>query len=116
MAAIVVSTIPDDYDCVVATWSALGNADTGNSAKLLRWARKFIHVTGTFGGATVTVQVSNDNTNWLGATSDGTTALTFTAAGIKQIFEEAAYFRVITAGGAGTSLTAIMVGAPRRGM
>ena len=109
MATVVATMSIDSYNEVSVSW-ALGNADTGLGADVLRWANKWVQAVGTFGGATITIQGSMDNTNWVTATTDGTTACTFVATGVKKVWEGFRYIRATSAGGAGTAATAILVG------
>jgi len=92
------------------TWT-LGNADTGASALMRRWADRTVHVLGTFAGATITIQGSNDNTNWLTLNDSLGSPLTFTATGMKLILENPIWVRAISSGGAGTAATVIIAGA-----
>lgn len=110
MATIPGTKILDGNKMYTATW-ALGNADTGLAADLHRWADRTVHVVGTFGGATVTIQGSNDNTNWLTLNDSSGAALAFTATGMKVILENPIYVRAISAGGGGTAVTVIVAGA-----
>lgn len=110
MATIVGSQIVTSDHQFTASW-ALGNADTGVATDMHRWADRTVHVVGTFGGATVTIQGSNDNVNWLTLNDNAGAALTFTVTGMKLILENPLYVRAITSGGAGTALTVIIAGA-----
>lgn len=110
MATVSGSTVIDNDHQVAVTWS-LGNADTGVPSAISRWADRTVHVTGTFGGATVTMQGSNDNTNWATLNDTSGSALTFTATGMKLIGENPIYIRAITAGGAGTAVVVVVRGA-----
>lgn len=109
MANVVGNLDIDSYNQLTLTW-VLGNADNGNAGLCLRWADKWVQALGTFGGATITIQVSNDGATWVGATTDGTTALTFVGAGYKRVWENSKFVRAISSGGAGTSVTVILVG------
>ena len=70
-----------------------------------------VQVTGTFGaGGSISVQGSNDGTNYAILKNAQGTAATFTAAGIQQIVELPRYMRpLVTAGDGTTSLTATLV-------
>jgi hypothetical protein len=67
-------------------------------------------VTGTFGAATVTLQGSNDGTNWhpLTRKGAGTNNLAFTSANLQNAWENPAYIRAISSGGTGTAVNAIV--------
>ena len=49
---------------VLATWAAMATGDVGAGVPIAYAADLTGQVTGTFGGATITWQGSNDNTNW----------------------------------------------------
>lgn len=64
---------------------------------------------GGFNGATVTIQGSNDGTNWQTLTNPLGTAITFTAAGLQQVSEITRYIRPsLSVATAGTTLTCIL--------
>lgn len=92
----------------VFTWTPLTttNAD-GNSLTAEQYADKSVQVTGTPGvGGSVSLQGSNDGTNWATLTDPQGNALTFTAVGIKMVAEATRYIRpLVTAGDGTTSLT-----------
>lgn len=54
---------------------------------------------GTFGGATVTVEISLDDTNWFPVAS-----ISFTSAGAVNMEARAVYVRGVVAGGTGESI------------
>lgn len=110
MATVSGSTVIDNDHQVAVTW-ALGNADTGVASNIKRWADRTVHVTGTFGGATVTIQGSNDNVTFATLNDNTGAALTFTAAGLKVILENPTYIRAVTSGGAGTAVVVVIAGA-----
>lgn len=110
MATPVGSTVYNGNKMVSVTW-ALGNADTGVATSINRWADRTVHVLGTFGGATVTVEGSNDGVNFLTLSDTTGAALMFTAAGMKVILENPIYIRAKTAGGTGSAVTVIVAGA-----
>lgn len=89
-------------------WETMGNADTGTAISLPGAVDRCVHMTGTVGGATVTVQGSNDllaPTNWATLHDASSTALALTAVGvIEQILENPLHIRVITSGGTGTDV------------
>lgn len=90
------------------TWGPLANGDSGAADTSGRLSDKSVQITGTFGaGGSVTLQGSNDGTNWATLTkADGTTAATFTSAGMAQILENPEFIRpTVTAGDGTTALT-----------
>jgi len=97
------------YDVYLATWTAIGNADTGTSVAMSSAADRSVQIEGTFGGATITVQGSNDGTNWQTLTDPQGNAISTTAAKLEQIEELTRYVRVISSGGTGTNVNVNMV-------
>lgn len=68
-----------------------------------------IQVVGTFGGATVTIQVSNDGTNWVTAQNMFGAPITLTTSGYAEVTLSAAYIRPNITGGTEDDLDIIMV-------
>lgn len=91
-------------------WASIAGAtsDTGSSVELHQFKSKSIQCEGTYGGTTVTIQASNDGTNWQGVLDSAGSALTFTAAGLKTISTIARYYRPSAASGTG-SLTCTLI-------
>ena len=101
-----------DGSVSVYGWTPLTttNAD-GAPVGAVTFADRCVQVSGTFGAAgSVSIQGSNDGSNWAVLNNAQGTAATFTAAGIKQIVELPRYVRpFVTAGDGTTSLTVTMV-------
>lgn len=95
---------------VTAIWSSMTTGDIGVQVALTDWYDRSIQISGTFGGATVTIQGSNDGVNWNTLRDPASVVLTFTAADIKQLLEMALYVRPIVTGGAGVSVNIAMAG------
>lgn len=110
MATIASANILDNNKMNTATW-ALGIADTGLPVDMHRWADRTVQVSGTFGGATVTIQGSNDKITWFTLNDNTGAALAVTTAVLKLILENPIYVRAISAGGAGSAITVILAGA-----
>ena len=93
-------------------WSSLttSNAD-GAAADWIQWADRCIQFTGTFGaGGTIKLQGSNDGTNWFDLNNAQGTAISVTAAALKQVVELSQYVRpYVSAGDGTTNLTATLV-------
>jgi hypothetical protein len=68
-----------------------------------------VQVVGTFGGATVVLQVSNDGTNWVTARDIDGVGVTFTSTGYAEVSLSAAYIRPAISGGTGNDLDVIVV-------
>lgn len=84
------------------TWEALAAGDDGQAFAPLYQRDMSVQVTGTFGGATVTLEGSNDGTNWYTLNDPFGTALSFTAAGLEGITEHCWQYRPNITGGDGT--------------
>jgi hypothetical protein len=97
-------------DALIIKWGPIGDADTCAPVQRPDLADRTVQVEGTFAGATVAVQGSNDSTTGL----DGNfrdlndpvgVALHFTAQAIKQTMEATLWIKPSTSGGSGSSLT-----------
>lgn len=108
MATVTANTATVSKDVVLITWSGLtGTADVGNAEQLARFNDKTVTATGTFGG-TVTMQGSNDGSNWFTLTDQNAQSLTFTSAGGGLIAENPRYVRPAVTAGTITSVTIII--------
>ena len=91
------------------TWTPLTTGDTGAPITTGYSADLTIQVFGTFGGATVTFQGSNDGTNWHPLTQRGGTAnMAYTSAANHMCQEMPAFIRPAVTGGTSTSVTVIL--------
>jgi hypothetical protein len=91
----------------LVTWTGLLNTDDGAPADWVDYSDRCFQVTGTFGaGGSVTIQGSNDGTNWASLADPQGNALVFTSQRIEQALELPRYVRpLVTAGDGTTSLT-----------
>lgn len=89
----------------VIKWLALANGDTGTPWTGGDYQDRSVQITGTFGsGGSVSIQGSNDGgTTWATLTDPLGNALTFTAAGMKQITEIPYQIRPNVTAGDGTT-------------
>lgn len=102
----------DIKDVPRVIWSELTTAGSPGAAfKIVSQAALAgcVQVTGTFGGSTITIQVSNDNTSWFTMKDLIGSDIVFTAAGMVEFTTSAAYIRAISAGGSGDSVNVVMV-------
>lgn len=93
----------------VITWPALATGDDGKVVQNTSYKDRSVQVSGTFGGATCTIQGSNDGVNWFTLNDPQGNALTFTSARIEQILEVTRYIRPAVTGGTAVSINIIMV-------
>ena len=88
-------------------WETLTESDTALPVSVPFSADRSVHVVGTFGGATITMQGTNETapTNYETLTNiDGTTACTFTAAALQQIEENTVWIRPSSASGSSSDV------------
>jgi hypothetical protein len=92
------------------TWATLANGDTGTPASDVYLPNHEVSISGTFGtGGSVTIEGSNDGTNFFTLKDWQGSAVTFTAAGIKTVVDNPQQIRPnVTAGDGTTALVAIM--------
>lgn len=88
-------------------WEGLLNTDTGDVYEFTHFADRTVQVTGTFDGA-VTIQGSNDGTNYATLNDVFGIPLSFTAAGLRAIAECPKYVKPVVAAGT-TALNAVNI-------
>ena len=92
------------------TWSGLHQDDTGGEVEWSRLADRSVHVYGTWGGASVVMEGSNDGSNFVTLDDLTGTAISKSANALFGILQIAAYIRPRVVGGDGTTnLTAILL-------
>lgn len=89
----------------LATWTALANGDTGQPFSAPDYGGDAtVTFEGTFGtGGSITLQGSNDGTNYYALTDPQGNAITKTAAGMETIEEAPLYMRPSVTAGDGTT-------------
>lgn len=98
-------------DVVVTTWAPLQADDDGEPVRLAVYSDRSVQVTGTFGGASVTIGGSNDGETYHALTSTDGEPLTLTAGALKQIVELPVFLKPRVFGGNGTTnLRVILAG------
>lgn len=104
MATISVDTLPSGNDrCTVATWANMAQNDVGMPMGNSQYTDRSFQVAGTFGGATVAVEGTNDDTNWSTLTDLQGNPLLFTTAKIELVTEATLRIRPKVTGGDGTT-------------
>ena len=99
---------PEGDDSVLLLgWTGLLLLDTGSPVQFAKYADRCVQVTGTFGaGGSVTLEGSNNGTDWFALSKMAGGPATFTAAGGGQILDNPLFVRPnVTAGDGTTSLT-----------
>jgi hypothetical protein len=100
-----------DGSCILYTWAlTTANAD-GASIQAPEWSDRTWQAQGTWGGATLTIQGSNDGTNWFTLYNAATgVPITFTANGGATPIELPLYMRPnLTTAGSGATVTVTML-------
>lgn len=108
----IAKTLNTTNAAVQITWSGLLQGDNGDGIDYTHYLNKTFQVFGTFGGASITVQGSNDGTNWA-ALSDGQGAtLSLTSSKpLRRSDDIPMFVRPVVSGGDGTtSLTVVCIG------
>jgi hypothetical protein len=110
MASISAAVSRISTNSVVITWTGATNGDTFQPipTEFADYSDRSIQVSGTFGGATVNLQGSNDGTNFANLSDPQGVAIGFTASGIKQVLEAVLYQRPAISGGTGSSINVSM--------
>jgi len=104
MATIDYTTAPSGNDrCTVAAWANLAQNDIGAAIGNSQYADRSFQVAGTFGGASVSIEGTNDGANWATLTDPQGNALTFTSAKIEMVSEATLRIRPKVTGGDGTT-------------
>lgn len=84
-------------------WPLLAGSDDGEAIVLNAYRDRSVQAEGTFDSGTVTMKGSNDGgTNFEGVRDPSSTALTFTAAGLKGVLEAAHKIKPVVSGGGGS--------------
>jgi len=91
-------------------WAAMATGDTINALAVSAQAAVVgsVQFTGSFGSATVKLQVSNDGTNFVDMKDLANTAISATAAGYFEFTTAGVYLRPAISGGTGDAVTATL--------
>lgn len=92
-------------------WEALATGDTINSLTIRSQygLAASVQMTGTWGGATVVLQVSNDGSTWFTAKDVDNANVSATADAYFEISSSAAYMRPGISGGTGDDIDFVLV-------
>lgn len=92
-------------------WEALATGDTVNefTSRQQYGLAASVQISGTFGGATVTLTHSNDGVNWFTAKDMFNTEISVTANAIHEITLSSVYLRPVIVGGTGDDVDVILV-------
>lgn len=90
-------------------WLSMGDDDEGSPVIVGERPDGSIQAEGTFAGATVTLEGSNDGVNWFTLTDDQGNPVTFTAAGLNLFIPRPWKIRPTTSGGGGSTINATLL-------
>lgn len=91
-------------------WSGLVQDDVGSALPMAQYSDKSVQVTGTFGGATVTIEGSNDNINFFTLVDPHGNNLSFSTSRLEAILEMTLWVRPKVTGGDGTTDLTVTMG------
>ena len=95
---------------VHVVWAALANGDTGALVELPSYSDGSVQIEGAaFGGGTLTMQATNDGTNYQTMTDPQGNDIAKTAADLEQLTEIARYIRPSLSGGAAGAVTVTLI-------
>jgi hypothetical protein len=97
-------------NATLARWDDMQNGDDGDAFDMSTYSDKSVQVFGTFGvGGTLTVEGSNDGSNWAVLTDPQGNDLRLTAAKIELISEATRFVRPRVSAGDGTTDLTVLI-------
>lgn len=90
-------------DVAVTTWAPLQADDDGEPVRLAVYSDRSVQVSGTFGGASVTIGGSNDGETYHALTDAQGNVLTLTSGVLKAVIELPIFLKPKVFGGDGTT-------------
>jgi len=93
-----------DSNAYTINYEAITEADTGAAFELPEYIHLSVQVAGTFGAGDISIEGSNDGVTWATMSDPAGNALTFSAAGFKNIDTPARYIRPGKPTGTGVDL------------
>ena len=88
-------------------WTDYSTADEATPVRMqnMEGLAGAVQVTGTFGGATIALQVSNNGTNFVTLNDAVGSPITFTAAGMREFSTAALFIKPTSSGGTADNVT-----------
>jgi len=111
MATIIPTTVEQQIQAAAYRWTDYSTADTSTPIKVqnMQGLAGSVQVTGTFGGATITLQGSNDGTNFVTLKDSAGTAISVTAAGMAEFSTAALFIKPTSSGGTSDDVTVTVI-------
>lgn len=100
--------VPTEIDGSISyRWTDYSTADTSAPARLqnMEGLAGSVQVTGTFGGATIALQVSNDGTNFVTLKDIAGVDISLTSAGMREFSTAALFIKPTSTGGTADNVT-----------
>lgn len=89
-------------DGYTVKWTSMAGSDVGAPFEIYGYNDRTIQADGTFDSGTVVLQGTLDGTNYQGLRDPSSTAISFTAAGLKGVLEAVYKVRPSVSGGGGS--------------
>jgi len=114
MSTIAAHLVINPDNTMITSWLAVTENDTGAAVCMARFPDRTVQVTGDFttSGA-ITIEGSNDGTNYATLHDPSGAALVLTDTSVKLIVENPLYLRCRGTAGTSVSMNVYIVGAPR---
>ena len=90
-------------------WTPIGDSDTCTAVAVPGYTEHSVQVTGTFSSATVIIQGSNNNTDFVTLLDTAGNAISMTATGLKAIAHAPLYIRPSSSGGSSSATVVTLV-------
>lgn len=104
------SDLKTGLPAAIIGWTTLANGDTGDPVEMVDYPDKTVTITGTFGvGGSITLQGSNNNSDWFALTDPQGNAITKTAAAMELVLECPRYIRPNVTAGDGTTALVVQI-------
>lgn len=105
------NSVAEDGSVKLATWSGGVAGDAGQGVEFVPWGDCCVQAIGTIGTSTLTIEGSNDGTNWATLNNAQGVALSVTtlAGFVKQIVERPRYIRPALSAGNATGISVFLV-------
>jgi hypothetical protein len=111
MATIIPTTVSEHVRSSSYRWTDYSTADDAVAVEIqnMQGLAGSVQVTGTFGSATIALQVSNDGTNFVTLKNSLGEDITFTAAGMAEFSTAALYIKPTSSGGTADNVTVTVI-------
>ena len=111
MATIIPTTVEQQIQAAAYRWTDYSTADTSTPIKVqnMQGLAGSVQVTGTFGSATITLQVSNDGTNYVTLKDSAGADISLTSAGMREFSTAALYLKPTSSGGTADNVVVTVI-------